>query len=120
MNSVTQNTSNTDKIKWIAIICFIAIGVWGNVYYSQVLLLYRVLALVGLGIVALWIAYQTRIGHSFWEMLKESKLELRRVVWPTRQETMQTTLIVIIVVFCMGLILWGIDSFLVWTVRSLV
>ncbi|MBE8215514.1 MAG: preprotein translocase subunit SecE [Endozoicomonadaceae bacterium] len=121
MHLVTSETKDKkDTIKWLLIVCLIALGVWGNIYYSQISILYRVLALVGLAIAALFIVQQTKIGSSFWELLKESKLELRRVVWPTRQETMQTTLVVLVVVFFMGLVLWGIDSLLVWIIRSLV
>ena len=117
---VTQEAKRFEKSKWAVIALIIAVAVWGNVHFGQMLLLYRVLALVGLGIVAAFIALQTRKGALFWNMLKEAKAEVRKVIWPTRQETMQTTLIVVIAVVIMGLILWGIDSLLGWLVQRFI
>ncbi|MEX5381397.1 preprotein translocase subunit SecE, partial [Acinetobacter towneri] len=53
-------------------------------------------------------------------LLKEARVEIRKVVWPTRQETMQTTLIVVAVVLVMALLLWGLDSLLGWLVSLIV
>jgi preprotein translocase subunit SecE len=53
-------------------------------------------------------------------MFKEARNEIRQVVWPNRQETMQTTLIVVAVVLVMALLLWGLDSLLSWAVSSLI
>jgi len=55
-----------------------------------------------------------------WQLLKSSRTEIRKVVWPTRQETTQTTLIVVVFVFIMALILWGIDSVLGWLVGMVI
>ena len=117
---VTQEVKRFEKSKWVVIALIVAVAVWGNVHFGQMLLLYRVLALVGLGIVAAFIALQTHKGALFWNMLKEAKAEVRKVIWPTRQETMQTTLIVVIAVVIMGLILWGIDSLLGWLVQRFI
>jgi preprotein translocase subunit SecE len=53
---------------------------------------------------------KTSKGGAFLKLVKESRQEIRRVVWPTRQETTQTTLMVAVVVVVMGLILWGLDT----------
>lgn len=117
---VKRPEARSEVAKWIFIILLVAVGVWGNVHFSQVMLLYRVLALVGLGVIAVFVAKYTQKGALFWDMLKEAKAEVRRVIWPTRQETMQTTLIVVVVVLLMGLVLWGIDSLLGWLVQSFI
>ena len=52
--------------------------------------------------------------------MKEARIEIRKVVWPTRQETTQTTLIVVAVVLVMALLLWGLDSLLGWLVSLIV
>ncbi|MBP5143215.1 preprotein translocase subunit SecE, partial [Pseudomonas chlororaphis] len=52
--------------------------------------------------------------------VKEARTEIRKVVWPTRQETTQTTLIVVAVVLVMALLLWGLDSLLGWLVSLIV
>ena len=92
----------------------VAVGVVGNSYYSDMALLYRVLALVALGAASVFVAINTEKGHALWSLLKEAQVEVRRVVWPTRQEVNQTTLIVVVVVLIMALILWGLDTFLGW------
>jgi len=99
-----------DVIKWALVVAIVTAGIVGNSIYSAQPLLYRVLALVALASVALLISYQTAKGHALWRLMNESVVEVRKVVWPTRQETHQTTLLVVAVVFVMALILWGLDT----------
>lgn len=88
--------------------------------YAEQSLLYRVLGLLVLGFVAAYVALQTGKGRSFFELVKEAKNEVRKVVWPTRQETLQTTAMVVVVVLLIGLFLWGLDSLLGWMVSSVI
>ncbi len=124
MNTVIKDEKRQegrhDTIKWFVVAIIIAAGVWGNSHFQEVSLLYRVMVLVFMGIVVAFVAKQTRKGSLFWEMLKEAKAEVRRVVWPTRQEVIQTTLIVLVVVLLMGLVLWGVDSLLGWVVKNFI
>jgi preprotein translocase subunit SecE len=106
--------SRLDPLKWGVVLLLIAAGVVGNSYYADQSLLYRVLALVVLALLAGWVAAQTSRGAAFWSLIKGSRTEIRKVVWPTRQETSQTTLIVVVFVFVTALILWGLDSLLGW------
>ena len=112
--------SKFDGLKWLFVVLIVAAGVVGNSYYSDQSLLYRVLALVALALVAGFIALATAKGKAFFGLFKESKNEIRKVVWPTRQETLQTTLMVVVVVLVVGLLLWGLDSFLGWFVSSVI
>ena len=109
-----------DGLKWAVVALIVGAGVYGNAYYSEQLLIYRVLALLGLAIVAGLIALQTTQGRAFWELVKEARTEIRKVVWPTRQETFQTTLIVVAFVLVAALILWGLDSLLSWLVSLII
>ena len=59
-------------------------------------------------------------GQAFFALAKEARAEIRKVVWPTRQETTQTTLIVVAVVLVMALLLWGLDTLLGWLVSMIV
>ena len=70
-------------------------------------------------IVSLGVASQTEKGRNIWTFFQDSQIEVRKVVWPTRQETVQTTLIVILVVIVVSIILWLLDMFLGWSVRNL-
>jgi preprotein translocase subunit SecE len=105
--------SRFDLVKWLVVAALVVVGVVGNQYFSAEPVLYRVLGLVVLGAVAAFVAFQTARGQSFAVLLKEARVEIRKVVWPTRQETTQTTLIVVAVVLVMALLLWGLDSLLV-------
>lgn len=109
-----------DGLKWALVAVVVAIGVFGNYYFSAEPLLYRVAGVLVLGLGAGFLALQTVKGSAFWELVKEAKVEIRKVVWPTRRETVQTTLVVIVVVLIMGLILWALDSLLSWTISSLI
>jgi len=120
--SAKSDTKNNrlDAPKWVVVVALIALGVVGNSIYSDQSLLYRVLGLVAVALVAGLVVAQTVKGKSFLVMFKEARNEIRKVVWPNRQETMQTTLIVVAVVLVMALLLWGLDSLLSWAVSSLI
>ena len=109
-SKAVQSTSRFDVLKWLVVFVLIAIGVVGNQYYSAESLRYRVLALVGLAIVAALVALQTDRGRRFATLLKEARVEIRKVVWPTRPELVQTTAIVVVFVLVVALLLWGMDS----------
>jgi preprotein translocase subunit SecE len=112
--------SRFDVLKWLAVAALVVAGVVGNQYFSAEPLLYRVLALLALAVVVGFIALQTAKGQAFFALAKEARIEIRKVVWPTRQETTQTTLIVVAVVLVMSLVLWGLDSLLGWLVSLIV
>lgn len=117
---VSQTSSPLDIAKWTLVVVIIAVGVWGNTYYAEEFNpLYRALALIVLGAFALAIAYFTVKGKAFVELLKEARVEAKKVVWPTRAETNQSTLIVAVVVAVMSLVLWGLDSLLAFIVKLL-
>ena len=108
-----------DSLKWIIVLALVGGGIFGNSYYGDQPVLYRVLALVLLAVAAGWVASLTQRGGEFLVLVRGSRTEIRKVVWPTRQETTQTTLIVFVFVIITGLILWGLDSVLGW-VASLI
>ncbi|TIH07785.1 preprotein translocase subunit SecE [Pseudomonas leptonychotis] len=112
--------SRFDFLKWLIVAALVIAGVVGNQYFSAEPILYRVLALLVVAALAGVIALQTSKGQSFWVLAKEARVEIRKVVWPTRQETTQTTLIVVAVVLVMALLLWGLDSLLGWLVSLIV
>ena len=123
------NSSPLDIVKWLLAIAFFAAAVVGNymapglyqeVNGEELPLLFRVLGVVVLMLVSAGIAVTTVKGQAFMQLLKEANIERRKVVWPTRQETTQTTMIVVAVVFVMALILWGLDTLLGWLVSLIV
>lgn len=112
--------SRFDVIKWVIVAIIVAAGVYGNHYFAAEPVLYRAVALVVLGLIAGFVALQTEKGKAFWTLTKEARIEIRKVVWPTRQETTQTTLIVVAVVLVMALILWGLDTLLGWIISQFI
>ncbi|MBL3559105.1 MULTISPECIES: preprotein translocase subunit SecE [Marinobacter] len=115
-----RSTSGFDAVKWLVVFVLIAIGVVGNQYFSAESLLYRVLALVALALVAAFVALQTERGRRFAALLKEARVEIRKVVWPTRPELIQTTAIVVVFVLVVALMLWGMDSLISWLVSGVI
>jgi preprotein translocase subunit SecE len=107
-------SSPLNVLKWGLVVLLVAVAVVGNQYYSDESLLYRVLAMVAIGAVALFVALATTQGAAFATLVKQARTEIRKVVWPTRPETLQTTFIVLAVVLIAALILWGLDSILGW------
>lgn len=121
MNAKAENKDpRLDILKWSATAILVAVAVVGNQYFSAEPLLYRVLGIVVLAAAASFVALQTAKGGAFFALAKEARTEIRKVVWPTRQETTQTTLIVVAVVLVMALLLWGLDSLLGWLVSLIV
>jgi preprotein translocase subunit SecE len=120
MNSkVETESSRLDGLKWLVVVVLVAVGVGGNMYFANQSLLYRVVALLVLAAAAVFVALQTAKGGEFWKLVKESKVEIRKVVWPTRQEATQTTLIVFAFVLFTALILWGLDTLVGWSASKI-
>lgn len=112
--------SKFDWLLWAVVALLIAGAVVGNYYFESQPLLWRVVGIVALGIVALVVGLQTTSGKSFSEFFKGARIEIKKVVWPTRQETVQTTLIVVLVIALMSVVLWGLDSLLSFLISLLI
>jgi preprotein translocase subunit SecE len=85
--------------------------------YSTLLRVLSLLAAAGLSV---FIALKTKVGGGALAFLGETQTEVRKVVWPTRQETVQTTLVVMLMVTLVAILLWGVDSLLGWVVSALI
>jgi preprotein translocase subunit SecE len=118
--SVETTASRFDSVKWVVVAALVGVAVVGNSYFADQSLLYRVLGIIALGAVAGLVAMQTAKGDAFWALVKGSRTEIRKVVWPTRQETVQTTLIVLAFVVVVALFLWGLDALLGWLVSLVI
>jgi len=108
-----------DTFKLGLALLIVVSAVVGFYFFADQLLLYRILGLVVCAGVATAIAFQTEKGRGIWAFFQGTQIEVRKVVWPTRQETLQTTLIVIVMVIIVAIILWLLDIFLGWSIRSL-
>ena len=108
-----------ERIK-IAIAALIAIG--GMVAFYALVgsqpLVVRILALLGLWGAAIGVMWFTESGRTFLAFARESWEEAKRVVWPTRKETLQTTGVVFVFVFTMALFMWIVDTGLLWITQK--
>ncbi|MDO6500125.1 preprotein translocase subunit SecE [Photobacterium sanguinicancri] len=112
-----SSSSNMDGLKWVVVIALLAAAVVGNYLYSDVSVVLRAGAVVVLVAAAAGVAALTAKGKTAITFARESRMEVRKVVWPTRQEATQTTFIVLAVTVVMALALWGIDGIMVRLVR---
>jgi len=104
---------------WLAVIVLCG-SIFGYYWFEATVNdLIRVVGMLGGGIVAVLIALQTEMGRTAWGYIQGSRTELRRVVWPNRQETLQTTLMVVIVVLVLATFIWAMDIVLGWAVQLL-
>ena len=117
VNTESQGTSKAkDTLVWSLVFMILAAAIVGNYVYSEQALFIRIVAVVVAIVIAGLVALQTEKGKSLIDFARESRIEVRKVVWPTRQETIQTTLIIFAVVAVVGLFLFLLDGALIWLV----
>lgn len=111
---IEHSNSKLDWIKWLAVAVIVAGGVYANSYFAAESLLLRTLGLLVAAAAAAWIAAQTVKGRTFVNLCLDARVEIRKVVWPSRQETTQTTIVVLVVICIVALILmlldWGLNG----------
>ncbi len=100
-----------DYIKWTIVGAVLVLGIVSN-YIEQLSPFLRVVAVLVAFLMAIGVARTTSYGKKTWVFILSSQGEARKVVWPTRQETIQASIIVVIMVAIMSLILWGFDNIL--------
>ena len=111
--------ANSGKSYLILSIGVLIIGMFLFYYYSDVRLFYRVVGMITVLIFSSFIAYQSDFGKLVYSYVTDSKVELKKVTWPTKQETTQTTLGVVFVVIVVGILLWLFDMLLGWAIGTL-
>jgi len=108
--------SAADIAKLTLALLIIAAGVVGYYWFNDLPTWQRLLLLLGGFVLGGAVGYFTRSGHSLREFFSESLFELRKVVWPTRQETIQTTLVIMVVVVILSILLGLVDLFFNWSI----
>ncbi|MFK7916304.1 MAG: preprotein translocase subunit SecE [Pseudomonadales bacterium] len=122
MSTKTEDaaSSSFDWLKWLLVFGLVGGAVYGNWYFQDQPLLYRVAGVLVVAVLAFMVLIQTAWGSNAWSLIKDARSEIRRVVWPTRAETTQTTMIVLVLVLVFALILWLLDSGLGWLVSTVI
>ena len=107
-----------DLLLWVSVAGLTAAAFFGTYSFQFTNPIIAIIWLVWF-VATLGLAYFTQPGQAVFAFAKEAKLELEKVVWPSRQETTQTTLIVMTMVMVAGFVLWGIDSSMMWAIGKL-
>ena len=94
-------------------------AIYAFYYFEEQLLVLRVLGLLAMAGISIFIAAQSAMGKSILGFVTGAQREVRRVVWPSRAETMQTTLAVVLMVLLVGIFLWLLDMLLLWGIQLL-
>jgi preprotein translocase subunit SecE len=123
MNAQTETTESgaLDIVKLLVAAFVLVGGLYGYYYFENDLSLpLRVLLVLGGTGVGITIAMLSTQGQRLWHFVQGSRVELRKVVWPTKQETTQTAIAVFVFTLIMALFFWALDSGLLMLTRSLV
>ena len=122
MNSKAEKDKSAfaDTLLLLVSVIMLLGGITAYYYYQDLAITpVRVAALIGVTLLASWVAAQSQKGGAFFRFLKEADIERRKVVWPTHQEAVQTSLMVIVVVIIISLFLASVDWMIGALVRSL-
>jgi len=112
--------SVADKLKLFGAAAIIAIGVAAFYYLGEQSVLVRVGIVIVSVIAALAVAMMSTQGQAAWEFSKAARTEVRKVVWPTRRETIQSTGIVLLLVFIVGVYIFFVDKIMFWVIYDLI
>lgn len=118
-NSETQDRPALVDTALLAAACLVVLAsIVAYYYFEGTILVLRVIGiLAGFGVGAA-LLYQTRQGREIWQFILGSRVEIRKVIWPTRQETLQTTITVFIFLLILGLFFWSLDFVLLMVTRA--
>jgi len=119
MNTEVNNEGGSvvDTLKLLVALAIVVAGMVGFYQFEDQATWIRLLGLLATIVVAGFVVVQTTMGRGIWRFAVDSRTEVRKVVWPSRQETLQTLLIIVIFVLVMALFLWAVDSVLFMVVR---
>ena len=112
-------SSTLDTLKMASAVAILLSSVFSFYYFAELSVLIRVLAVIFSVIFSLIIFFSTQRGIIFWDFLQGSRVEMRKVVWPTKQETIQTTLTVFVFVLVLGIFFWLLDFLLLYITTSI-
>ncbi len=117
-NSNNSKINFKEIILWI-FVAFITILTFWSSYYFALSGPIKAIVWISWFVVTALLVFFTATGKMIFEFAKEAKIELQKVIWPSRQETVQTTSIVMVMVTITGFVLWGIDSGMMWIIGKL-
>jgi preprotein translocase subunit SecE len=118
-SDTTTESSLLDKVKIFLAIAIVIGGIAGYYIYEDAPAVLRIASVIFALAIGIGVFATSGVGQELWRFIQGSRVELRKVVWPNRQETGQTTLVIIFFVIIMGIFFWLLDMFLAWGARML-
>jgi preprotein translocase subunit SecE len=118
-SETSTGASPLDKVKIALAIAILFAGIAGYYVYETAPAVLRIGGVIFSLAIAIGVFMLTEPGRELWRFIQGSRVELRKVVWPNRQETTQTTMVIIFFVIIMGVFFWLLDMFLAWAARML-
>ena len=113
------SSSSVESFKNYSALFILAASIVGYYIFSDIHAVLRVLGILAGVALSIFVFYQSEKGRSWFKYLSSTKKEVKQVIWPTRQETTQMTLIVFVAVIVMSIFLWLVDMFFLWGVKLL-
>ena len=111
---VEEQPTFVDTAKLALAIVIVVAGLVGYYYFASSSTLLRVLGVILALAVGAVVAFTSLQGRLLWKFIQGARVELNKVVWPTREETVQTTLVVLVIALLGGVFFWLLDTFLLW------
>ena len=111
-DQVQENATALDALKLAAGVVILAAGIAGFYLLADLPIWLRWIIVLAALVVGALVSLQSYQGKTFWGFVQSSRVELRKVVWPNRQETMQVTLVVFVMIVVLGVFFWGVDTLL--------
>ena len=112
-------SSTLDTLKMASAVAILLSSVFSFYYFAELSVLIRVLVVIFSVILSLMIFFSTQRGIIFWDFIQGSRVEMRKVVWTTKQETIETTLTVFMFVLVLGIFFWLLDFLLLYITTSI-
>jgi len=116
---VENQPTYVDTAKLVLAAVIVLVGFVAYYYFGDASAVLRALAVLVAAGLAAFVAFQSAQGQALWRFIQASRVELRKVVWPTREETIQTTIAVLVFALIMGTFFWLLDFFLLYVTSKI-
>ena len=116
---VEEQPTFVDTAKLTLAIVVVLLGLVGYYYFAESPQVLRVVTVIVALAIAAGVAFTSLQGRSLWKFIQGARVELNKVVWPTREETLQTTAIVLVVALIGGVFFFALDVFLGWLITRI-
>ena len=116
---VEEQATFVDTVKLALAVLILLAGLVSYYYFASSAVLLRALGVVVAVAAAFGVMFTSFQGQQLWKFIQGARIELRKVVWPTREETIQTTLVVLVFALIGGVFFWLLDLVLLFVTSKI-